>query len=180
MHGEVFYYDLERNFLRVINGYGTGSNGWNLIASPIVEAVTPSADNGFLANEYDLYRFNPTHEDNEWENYKVGNFNFENGKGYIYANSGNVTLVFSGTPYNGNGVFTLVYDADDERKCWNLVGNPFTSEAYLNREYYVLNVDGTGIDPEPIQPTTPIQPSTAVFVKAEAEGDTVVFSTTAP
>ena len=75
---------------------------------------------------------------------------------------------------------TLMYDANDERKCWNLVGNPFASDATLDREYYVMDQDGTGINPEPIPATTPIPPCTAVFVKAVAEGDTVVFSVTAP
>ena len=177
--GEVFYYDSERNFLRTIAGYGTGNGGWYLIASPVVEAVTPSEGNGLLTNAYDLYRLNPTHEDNEWENYKAGSFNLEAGKGYVYANSGDVTLVFSGTPTAATAPFAvpLNYDADDDRKCWNLVGNPFACAAYLDRPYYLIDANGMGINPEPIQPTTPIPPCTAVFVKAVAAGDTAVFGT---
>ena len=178
--GEVFYYDPERNFLCPITGYGTGNGGWQLITSPVAEAVTPTADNGFLTNEYDLFRFNPTHEDNEWENYKAGSFNLEAGKGYLYANADTVTLTFNGFPYSGNGEVARVYDATDTRKCWNLVGNPFPCAAYLDREYYVLNADGTGIDPEPIPASVPVPPCTAVFVKAVGMNDRAVFSLTAP
>ena len=181
LHGEVFYYNPDRNFTRVIAGYGTGNGGWQLIASPVLEAVTPSAGNGFLTNAYDLYAFEPNPSDNlEWRNYETDTFNLEAGKGYLYANSDTVTLVFSGTPYSGNGEVALVYDATDDRKCWNLVGNPFPYAAYLDRPYYLLDANGTGIDPEPIPATTPILPCTAVFVKAVAAGDTAVFSVTAP
>jgi hypothetical protein len=69
-----------------------------------------------------------------------------------------------------------VYDANDEHKCWNLVGNPFDTAATLDREYYTLSADGTGINPEPIPAGTPIPPCTAVFVKAVSDGDTVVFT----
>ena len=176
MFGDTFYYNPERNFLLTIAGYGTGSGGWNLLASPIADTLSPTSANGFLTNAYDLYRFNPSNEGNEWENYKAANFSLENGKGYLYANSGNVTLVFGGTPYDGNGEVALVYDADNERKCWNLVGNPFNSDATVDREYYVLSSDGIGINPIAVPATTPVPPFTAVFVKAVAVGDKAVFT----
>ena len=140
----------------------------------------PSENNGFLANEFDLYRFNPTYEENEWENYEASSFPLVNGQGYAYASSGDVTLTFIGMPYNGNGEIALVYDAYDERKCWNLVGNPFASAATLDREYYVLNPNGTGINPVAIPANTPIPPCTAVFVKAVSTGDKAVFTVVAP
>ena len=72
------------------------------------------------------------------------------------------------------------YDINDSRKCWNLVGNPFKCEAYLNKEYYVLDEEGTGINPEPVPVNTPIPACTAVFVKAVADGETVVFTKVTP
>ena len=73
----------------------TDNGGWYLIASPVAEAVTPTAQNGFLANEYDLYRFNQS-ANLEWENWKAQgehyHFNLEAGQGYLYANSGDVPL----------------------------------------------------------------------------------------
>ena len=167
-------------FSMTIPGYGSTDGNWHLIALPVTESITPSVSNGFLANNYDLYRFNPLHNDNEWENYKDGSFNLENGQGYLYARSTDGTLTFVGTPYNGNGEFALTYDANDEHKCWNLVGNPFNGEAYLDRPYYVLNEYGTGINPVAIPATTPIPPFTAVFVKAVADGDKAVFTRVTP
>jgi hypothetical protein len=116
-------------FTKDITGYGTGAGGYYLIASPVMEAVTPTAENGFLTNEYDLYRFNPSGQGNEWENHKANGFVLTNGKGYLYASHENTTLVFTGTPYDGSGEIALEYDPADSRKCWNLVGNPFPCEA---------------------------------------------------
>ena len=164
-----------------IAGYGTGDGGWQLIALPLQGAFHPTSINNMVADtaaHYDLYRFEPSHEDNEWENYKASNtFKLETGKGYLYANTDNVTLTFSGPSYIGDSCeIALVYDSTDYQKCWNLVGNPFDCNATLDREYYVLDENGLGINPEPIPATTPIPPCTAVFVKAVAEGDKAVFT----
>ncbi|MCR5659745.1 MAG: fibronectin type III domain-containing protein [Bacteroidales bacterium] len=169
-------------FTKEIEGYGTGEGGWHLIASPVMDAVTPADNNGFLTNAYDLYRFNSTHEDNEWENYKDTPYDLVNGQGYLYANSEDVTLAFSGAPITGNEPVEvpLTYDATDDHKCWNLVGNPFDGAARLNRQYYVMKANGTGINPIPIEGSTPIPPFTAVFVKAVANGDKAVFSRVTP
>jgi hypothetical protein len=161
------------------------SGGWYLIASPVADAVMPTEANGILSNEneFDLYRFNPLNEGNEWENYKAhtDNFVLENGKGYLYANSDTTTLVFAGVPVAGHTyVVELVYDANDEHKCWNLVGNPFDTAATLDREYYTLSPDGTGINSEAIPAGTPIPPCTAVFVKAVSADDTTVFTRVTP
>jgi hypothetical protein len=167
-----------------IAGYGTDNGGWHLIASPLLDAIDPATVGNMIpdnAARYDLYRFNPSHEGNEWENYKADSvFMLEAGKGYLYANADNVTLTFIGMPYTGNGEVTLIYDSTDERKCWNLVGNPFNSDATLDREYYVMSSNGTGLNPEPIPATTPIPPCTAVFVKAVAAGDKAVFTQVTP
>ena len=163
-----------------VTGYGQDNGGYYLIASPFSE-TNPLNITNMLSGNHDLYAFVPNPSDSlEWRNYATDTFNLIAGKGYLYANADTVTLTFSGTPYSGNGEFALVYDSTDARKCWNLVGNPFPCAAYLDRPYYVLNADGTGINPEPIQPTTPIPPCTAVFVKAVGVNDRAVFSVTAP
>lgn len=169
-------------FTKDIAGHGGNNGGYYLIASPIVDAIMPSEENGFITDTYDLYRFNPSHEDNEWENYKTftNGYEIENGKGYLYASHDSTTLIFTGSPYNDNGEVILVYDATDERKCWNLVGNPFICEAILDREYYVLNDDGKTINPNAMPATTPIPPFTAVFVKAVSIGDRVIFTKVVP
>ena len=120
------------------------ANGWYLIASPVVEDVTPTADNGFLTNSYDIYRFDQT-EDLEWQNYKVHHFDIESGRGYLYASSANTNLVFAGTPYNGDGVVPLVYNANVDYKGINLVGNPFATSATINLPFYKMNEDHTAL-----------------------------------
>ena len=164
-------------FSIAIEGYDTTDGNWHLIALPVTR-INPDNVEGMTTGDYDLYLFNPLHNDNEWENYKAEgvSFNLEAGKGYLYARSTDATLTFVEMPYSGNGEFALNYDANDEHKCWNLVGNPFDGEAHLDRPYYVLNADGTGINPVAIPATTPIPPYTAVFVKAVAEGDKAVFT----
>ena len=164
-----------------IAGYGTGDGGWQLIALPMYGTINPATVGNLIASNaarYDLYRFEPSHEGNEWENYKADStFKLETGKGYLYANADNVTLTFSGPSYIGDSCeIALVYDSTDYQKCWNLVGNPFDGNATLDREYYVLDESGLDINPEPMPATTPIPPCTAVFVKAVSDGDKAVFS----
>ncbi len=93
-----------------------------------------------------------------------------------------VPLSFTGALENGSASMNipLSYSGGNKLSGFNLIGNPFPCNAYLNREYYILTTDGTDINPEPIPATTPIPPCTAVFVKAVAEGETVVFTRVAP
>ncbi len=114
----------------------TDNGGWYLIASPVAEAVTPTAQNGFLANEYDLYRFNQS-ANLEWENWKAEgehyHFNLEAGRGYLYANSGDITLTFVGTPHAATepAEVPLAYDPAADFAGWNLVGNPLSGIAFI-------------------------------------------------
>jgi uncharacterized repeat protein (TIGR02543 family) len=166
-------------FTKAIAGYGTGNGGWYMIASP-VGTVNPQNVTNMLIGNYDLYAFEPSPSDSlEWRNYKADTFSLEAGKGYLYAHNDTVTLVFTGAPIAATDSVEvpLVYDSTNDRKCWNLVGNPFLTAAYLDRPYYVLDADGMDINPEPIPASVPVPVCTAVFVKATEEGDTVVFGT---
>ena len=121
-------------FTKTITAYTPGSNDhYYLIASPIGE-VSPEDVTNMLSNSYDLYYFNQSQE-LEWRNYKQdGGFNLVSGKGYLYANSQNVTLTFASTPYSGDGQVDLDYDGSENVsfKGWNLIGNPFGTEASLS------------------------------------------------
>ena len=152
---------------------------WYLIASPI-PSTNPANVPGMTSGNYDLYRFEPSATDEEWQNYKGTPFSLQSGKGYLYSHGTDITLVFDGEAYEGNGMVQLSYDANDDHKCWNLVGNPFNCEATLDRDYYVLNDEGTGINPVAVPASTPIPACTAVFVKAIAAVDTVVFTKVTP
>jgi hypothetical protein len=164
-----------------VPGYDTNPDaGWKLIASPVVGSIEAETVGNIFLWEYDLFRFSPS-EALEWRNYKNEPFELVNGQGYLYASEIDITLLFGGT-YNEAATHDvpLEYDPTDSRKCWNLVGNPFPCEAYLDRAYYVLGENGTGINPNAIQGTVPIPPCTAVFVKAVEEGDSVVFTRAVP
>ena len=162
----------------------TTDGGWYLIASPVAEAVVPTMENGFLANEFDLYRFNQS-ADLEWENWKKEgehyHFSLESGQGYLYANSENVTLNFVGTPYAGNGEVALVRNDDESThfKGWNLVGNPFTEPVYVSKPFYVMNALGTEIIEGGDNNTATIAPMEGCFVIADSDNETLIFSTQA-
>ena len=163
-----------------ITGYKTSEGGYYLIASPVA-SVTPSSDNGFIAetaNDYDLYYFDQTGGDNgkEWKNYKAHNFAIVAGKGYLYASKSNTTLVFSGTPYSDTGEFDLTYDEQAPNyKGWNLVGNPYTTTATIDKDaFYRMNEQGT--DVTIISGNGPIAPMEGIFVLANEEGENVTFT----
>ena len=163
---------------RIIPGYGTGNNKWVFIASPLTEDQNPTmVDNMLSDSNYDLYQFIQSATDEEWQNFKVDNFSLVNGKGYLYANEVDVNVIFKGV-FNEDEikVVSLNYDADKANHGWNLVGNPFPVDAYIDRPYYVMNEDGTALNPVAVPAETPIPPCTAVFVKAVGEGDTAVFT----
>ena len=156
----------------------TDNGGWYLIASPVAEAVMPTAQNGFLANEYDLYRFNQSAE-LEWENWKAQgehyHFNLEAGRGYLYANSGDVTLTFVGTPHAATepAEVPLAYDPAADFAGWNLVGNPLPGIAFIDRDFYVMNGDRNEIV---AAEGNTVELMEGIFVIAEGENDTMTFT----
>ena len=170
-----------------IDAHGT-DDGWIFIASPIVSSITPSEINGLLANDYDLYRFNEDPNVNpstgigkEWENYQIhqDDFNIDNGQGYLYANSDDVTLTFEGAiyPCSQNISKTLEYHSDAQKAGWNLVGNPFTCNATISdgngnpKPFYVIN--GKTII---ANTSTTIMPCSGVMVKADGENEAITFT----
>lgn len=170
-------------FTKNITGYGNYDNpgGWYLIASPVSDPITPTVEYGFLANTYDLYRFNQAGTDGEWENYKVHTEGFvlENGKGYLYANSENVPITFVGTPYIGDGIVTLTKTTGVTLEGWNLVGNPFTMNAYIDRPFYIMNDEGSEIIAAAGNRNY-IEPMEGIFVHADEDGETITFTTEVP
>ena len=169
INGKWLYPSVASIYTKGIEAHGTDESpsGWYLIASPLAGETNAEAVahliNTTNPENFDLYRFDPSNEGSEWVNYKADNFSLVNGHGYLYAS--NDTKVLCG----------LAYDASDDHKCWNLVGNPFPCEATINKPYYMLNADGATINPEAIVGGT-IPACTAVFVKGESGDDRVVFS----
>ncbi|MBQ5958084.1 MAG: DUF2436 domain-containing protein [Bacteroidales bacterium] len=164
----------------------TEKGGFYLISSPV--ATTPAEVTNMLTNTYDLYIFNPqapvASDGNtyEWENYKKNQFDIVPGKGYLYANSNDVTLEFRGTRYAGNGVVTLHvgdHASSTTVQGMNLVGNPFIEPAYIadGREFYTMNSDGSALM---VATNNSIERMEGVFVNAETDGETMQFTTEAP
>ena len=174
--GDIFVIDFvsEQTFTKDIAAY-TETGGYYLIASPIGE-VNPENVTNMLENNHDLYYFNQS-EELEWRNYEAEHFNLLPGKGYLYANSENVTLTFTGAPYNGTGEVELVKDDGADFPGWNLVGNPFDQTAYITKPFYTMNPEGTEI----IAGTgNSVQAMEGIFVIAEEDEETMTFSTTNP
>jgi len=175
--GRMWYIDnvhvyVGELFTKAINAY-SGDGGYYLIASP-VRTVNPGNVLNMLSNDYDLYYFDQSQE-LEWRNVKQdGGFNLISGTGYLYANSQNVALKFTGTPYSGDGEVPLTYDEKAQLKGWNLIGNPFGTEATLNKPYYRLNTEGNALNTE--TENTPIAAMEGVFVQATETGEKANFA----
>ncbi len=174
---------------RTIEGYDVGG-GWVFISSPVAADIAPTAVHNLVAEaveDYDLYRFNQSATAKEWQNWKqdedyhnaAPGFDFENGKGYLYATKETRTLVFSGTYNTGNTkTVNLDYTEGQRLAGWNLVGNPFTVAANItdndgnNKPFYVIS--GRNVVPN-TGDATAIEPCTGVMVKANGTGESVTF-----
>ena len=158
-----------------ITGY-TDDGGFCLLAVPFTDSV--SVPEQMTGGEYDLYLFDQYYPNAEWRNHKADAFSLVRGQGYLYANSNDTTLTLTGQIPPSDEPFSvnLTYDANAINPGYNLVGNPFTCDAYIDRAYYVLNEDGSGINPVEVSASIPIPPCTSVVVKALDENDTVVFT----
>ena len=176
-------YYVHSSISLTVEGYGesTGHDYWAFIASPVAGSIEATAVNNLVAenaNEFDLYRFNPSAE-LEWENWKQEDddnyhnyhFNLVNGRGYLYATKETKTLVFSG-PFNMDDEKTI----EGLPEGFNLVGNPFIVDAYVNKPYYTLNGDGSAI--LSTASNAAIAPCHGVIVQVDGS-ESVTFSTTA-
>jgi hypothetical protein len=178
--------------MKQVAGYEEGNGGWVFIASPVAGSIAPSEVHNLFpsadetTDDYDLYHFNQAAE-LEWENWKATATENDpdfttlaNGQGYLYATKNTKTLVFTG-PFITDAESVAVgleYDATDDHKCWNLVGNPFADTAYVDHDFYVMNALGSEIIAAERDYVNPME---GIFVKAEGEyDDTMIFSLQAP
>ena len=181
-------------YIKHIEGHNGNAGYYYLIASPIGEVepekvtILPDGATNMVSGNFDLYYFDQAKE-LEWITYKEGGavnedpgFNLVTGKGYLYANSETVDLVFAGHAYTGSGDVALTTTGEAtglDFPTWNLVGNPFAKTAYIDRDFYVMNTDGNEII-TPNRPEDGIQAMEGCFIVATQEEETLTFSTTAP
>ena len=164
-------------------------NGWHLVSSPAIESFAPSADNGFLTNEYDLYFYEePTHY---WRNHKpngqYANFNIDPLKGYLYANSANDTLQLQGTLRTATETVNIPLSYTDGIALagFNLVGNPFahnvTSFTGTNvaTEVYRMNEAMDEVAVGTLSENNPLKPGEGFFVKATGDEASITFNSRA-
>jgi hypothetical protein len=193
--GAQFYHanGVELTIQMEVEGYdetrGESNAGYRLIASPVyalnsapagipVPAVmVPTEEPG--VNIFDLYWFDQT-EDSAWRNYQAEEFTtLDLKKGYLYANVANVFVSFAGMtlPTSVDVSEDLVYEPGHAFTGWNLLGNPYTAKAYIDRPFYVLDSIGGSVDVDP-QYGAAIAPMEGFFVLAEGANETCLFSTT--
>ena len=179
-----------------VAGYGDSDTGWVFIASPVTNSLKPKEVGNLLGTriseapvlyDYDLYRFNQSGDNNEWENYEqhtdlkdpANPFRIENGQGYLYARQSDVSLYFAGALNTANTkTVPLTYESGVEFAGWNLVGNPFIEAAKIDRTYYKMNATGDDIEAVGNYTENTIPAFTGVMVKAESTevNPTVTFT----
>ena len=176
-----------------IEGYANapaGESRWAFISAPVKYYTLPKnvvnlipETNGIpdpTSTHYDLYGFNQSAE-LEWENYKsrINSFSLDAGHAYLYANMYTQTLQFGGAiNIEDSNTVALDYDANAAAKGWNLVGNPLTTAAFVDKPYYRMDEFGSNIEPVEHYRLLRVPACTGIMVRAEGEGESITFSKT--
>lgn len=156
---------------KFIVGYDDISNpdGWYLLGAPLrmdsvlavnsgmVDLVNDQVD--FDTHGIDLYEFSQN-QDLEWRNMRADNcfstMGIKVNTAYLYARADDCTLSFSTTedelfaPTTSDtyiAVTRAITTPEPEFVGWNLIGNPYTCNAYLasGRDFYRMNATGDAI-----------------------------------
>ena len=159
--------------------------GWKFIASP-VQSISINDVSNLISEKARLYKYDePTYF---WRYYSGTGAPFTtltNQVGYLYGNENDVTLSFAGTITPSSSVVSindLSYTAEDNPLAgWNLVGNPFTCNAYTNKSYYVTSYDSNEPNKTILvkylaSQNVPIPPCTGILVQADSEDKTIRFA----
>ncbi len=157
---------------KFVEGYGpenaNTNQGYYLLRSPVpgmlslAEAIDAGMVNGTEDSPdfdgIDLYYFNPRKPGEEWQNVKIdsdfASIGISANIGYLYANENDDTLSFA--TYSDHLFPATTTDAEvlagryattSPFIGWELIGNPFTCDAYLasGRDFYRMNATGNAI-----------------------------------
>ena len=161
-------------------------NTWYFISSPTGTAPTN------LDDLSDLYYYDE--QDHYWRNKEVAananGFDFGYGKGYLCANADptlqttpeTVSLSFTGDlltgdTYNVPVTYNATTSEGDNNLLagWNLVGNPFNSNATLNMDCYTISGNAINMTAYTAGSYT-VAPCTGVMVKATGANQNVIFT----
>ena len=166
--------------------YTTNQNGWNLFAMPFNAGLNPTLIDGLIPSDpttvYDLYRL----KENAtcWENYKQHESDFcirpILGDGAcLYATSVGTTLQKDGQIYPNTVEGDTAY-LNKQGEGWNLIANPYTFKAYVNKPFLRMNAEGSALVPVANYWETPLNVCEGIVVKADSIFEPVIFTHTAP
>ena len=170
------YGTVQRN----INGYGSGTDGWYSLGTPIYEGTET---NTLTTGSYDLFYYDePSHY---WMNEKIadnGLVSLEPGQGYLYANQAQQTIAFAGQINASNAEFILPVTYEGSPLAgYTFLGNPYTNnlsigDVKLNdtplTTYYRIEGAGSLVA---YTVNDPIRPGEGFLVMAPESG-TIAFS----
>ena len=168
--------------------YDTVRTGWHLLSSPVgyISIDAQHAPVGLMSGDYDLYAFDQS-QAREWQNVEVQGSTVAFGEqgGLLYANKANTTIVFTGSLTASVDHDSLVYVANKPLSGWNIIGNPYMTNGYLNidtgqgegtaiTDYYRMrDVSENGKKFSKLIATSitnPVYPMEGVFVQAPSAG----------
>ena len=156
---------------KTIEPYGEEEGHYYFIASPFDGMATADVEGLITDTDYDLYFFDQNEAD-EWQ--WNGDANLVRGKGYIYASKEGTTLSFTGEPTTEEAMEVLLTKTEgSDWEGWNVVGNPFTQPAYIDRAYYTLDNSSNYIECGSESPIAPLQ---GILVKAENNEEPLIFN----
>ena len=186
IHGNAFVKATMKKYIVGMNG--DEDEHWYTISSPVDEAVISQVEN-LLDETYDFYRYNEVAMC--WENAKNTDEHpdftyFENGRGYIYRNSNNVQLEFTGE-LNADAATYHATVTTNSYPGFHLVGNPFAHNIYkgegtaiddanLTTGFYHLANDGWW--EARTDNSSPVTPCESILIQAYVEGDVEVTKKT--
>ena len=155
-----------------------GQSYWGTISTPIANAVIPEA----TAGTHDLYRYDEVEQ--EWEYYTdadgPGYTKLELGRGYLYANTHDVTVELKGAFNVSDVQFPLSYTESNVLAGFNMIGNPFSHnitnanmipDVELAGGFYEISANGGFVAKTS---GSAIAPMESVLVKATAPGTLVI------
>ena len=159
-----------------------GQSYWGTISTPIANAVIPEA----TAGTHDLYRFDePTMMWNYYDDDQNDYETLELGRGYLYANTDDVTVELKGAFNVSDVQFPLSYTENNVLAGFNMIGNPFSHnitnanmipDVELAGGFYEISANGGFVAKTS---GSAIAPMESVLVKANAKGGTLVINPTA-
>ena len=182
----VCYHDLYVTVQKEIAAYTNNQNGWNLFAMPFKAGLNPILIDSLIPSDpntvYDLYRLKE--KSTCWENYKQHESDFYirpiNGDGAcLYATSVGTTLQRHDQIYPNTVEGDTAY-LNKQGEGWNLIANPYTFKAYVNKPFLRMNAEGSALVPVANYWETPLNVCEGIVVKADSVFEPVIFTHMAP